>query len=48
MRLLVRLYTRQFPYHPNWKADATHPAFVSRFAILDHICEEKLLGGVSS
>jgi hypothetical protein len=32
----------------NWKADATHPAFVSRSATLDHICEEKLLRGVWS
>lgn len=37
MRLLARLYPEQFPYHPNWKADSTHPAFVSRSATLDHI-----------
>ena len=37
MRLVSRLYPRQFPYHPNWKADSTHPAFVSRSATLDHV-----------
>lgn len=37
MRLVARLYPEQFPYHPNWKADSTHPAFVSRSATLDHI-----------
>jgi hypothetical protein len=31
------LYPSQFPYHPNWKADSTHPAFVSRSATLDHV-----------
>jgi hypothetical protein len=36
MRLLARLYPEQFPYHPHWKADATHPAFISRSATLDH------------
>jgi 5-methylcytosine-specific restriction endonuclease McrA len=37
MRLLSTLYPDQFPYHANWKAHATHPAFVSRSATLDHI-----------
>jgi 5-methylcytosine-specific restriction endonuclease McrA len=37
MRLVARLYPEQFPYHPNWKADSTHPAFASRSATLDHI-----------
>jgi 5-methylcytosine-specific restriction endonuclease McrA len=37
MRLVARLYPEQFPYHPNWKADATHPAFISRSATLDHV-----------
>lgn len=37
MRLVSRLYPEQFPYHPNWKADSTHPAFISRSATLDHI-----------
>jgi hypothetical protein len=26
MRLVSRLYPDLFPYHPNWKADSTHPA----------------------
>lgn len=37
LRLLGRLYPEQFPYHPNWKADATHPAFNARAVTLDHI-----------
>ncbi|MGH3695672.1 MAG: HNH endonuclease [Pseudonocardiaceae bacterium] len=37
MRLVARLYPEQFPYHPNWKTDSTHPAFVSRSATLDHV-----------
>jgi 5-methylcytosine-specific restriction endonuclease McrA len=37
MRLMSRLYPELFPYHPNWKADSTHPAFVSRSATLDHV-----------
>lgn len=37
MRLVSRLYPDQFPYHPNWKANSTHPAFISRSATLDHI-----------
>jgi 5-methylcytosine-specific restriction endonuclease McrA len=37
MRLLARLYPQGFPMHPNWKADATHPAFVSRATTLDHL-----------
>jgi len=37
MRLVSRLYPEQFPYHPNWKADCTHPAFITRSATLDHV-----------
>lgn len=37
MRLLSRLFPEQFPMHSNWKADQTHPAFVSRSATLDHV-----------
>jgi 5-methylcytosine-specific restriction endonuclease McrA len=43
MRLVSRLYPDQFPYHPNWKADSTHPAFISRSATLDHI--QPIAGG---
>lgn len=43
MRLISRLYPIQFPYHPNWKADSTHPAFVSRSATLDHV--KPIVGG---
>jgi 5-methylcytosine-specific restriction endonuclease McrA len=37
MRLVSRLYPELFPYHRNWKADSTHPAFVARSATLDHV-----------
>jgi 5-methylcytosine-specific restriction endonuclease McrA len=37
LRLLSRLYPQQFPYHQNWKADSTHPAFILRSATIDHI-----------
>jgi 5-methylcytosine-specific restriction endonuclease McrA len=37
LRLVARLYPDQFPYHRNWKADATHPAFIARSATLDHV-----------
>jgi hypothetical protein len=37
MRLVSRLYPSEFPYHKNWKADSTHPAFISRSATLDHV-----------
>jgi hypothetical protein len=37
MRLLARIYPEQFPYHAYWKADSTHPAFISRSATVDHI-----------
>ncbi len=37
MRLLARLFPDEFPYQSNWKADQTHPAFVSRSTTLDHL-----------
>ena len=37
LRLLSRLYPEQFPYHPNWKVDSTHPAFILQSATIDHI-----------
>ncbi|MFI2294949.1 HNH endonuclease [Isoptericola sp. NPDC019571] len=43
MRLLSRIFPDEFPMHPNWKSDQTHPAFVSRSATLDHI--QPIAGG---
>jgi 5-methylcytosine-specific restriction endonuclease McrA len=37
MRLIARLFPEEFPYHPNWKADSTHPAFAATSATLDHV-----------
>lgn len=43
MRLLSRLFPMEFPMHPNWKSDQTHPAFVSRSTTLDHV--QPIVGG---
>lgn len=43
MRLLSRLFPEEFPMHPNWKGDETHPAFVSRSTTLDHV--QPIAGG---
>jgi len=37
MRVVASLYPDIFPYHPNWRVDRTHPAFLSRSACLDHV-----------
>ena len=37
MRLIAELLPEQFPWHPNWKGGATHPAFAARSATLDHV-----------
>jgi len=37
MRLLSGLFPEQFPYHPNWKASETHPAYWSVSATHDHV-----------
>jgi hypothetical protein len=37
LRLLSQLLPGEFPFHPNWKASATHPAFWELFPTLDHI-----------
>ncbi len=37
MELVGELYPDYFPFHPNWKAGETHPAFLSRSATVDHL-----------
>lgn len=37
MELLGELYAEDFPFHPNWKGGQTHPAFLSRSPIIDHV-----------
>lgn len=37
MELLGELYAEDFPFHPNWKGGQTHPAFLSRSPIVDHV-----------
>lgn len=37
LALVSRLLPEQFPLHPNWKTNSTHPAYWELFPILDHI-----------
>jgi hypothetical protein len=37
MQLVAGIYPDVFPYHPNWKGGATHPAIPTRSAVVDHV-----------
>jgi hypothetical protein len=37
LRLLSSVLPEAFPYHPNWKTDATHPAYWEVAATVDHL-----------
>jgi hypothetical protein len=37
LRVLSILLPVEFPYHPNWKVEVTHPAFWELFPTIDHI-----------
>ena len=37
MALLGVLYPDTFPFHPNWKGGVTHPAVITRSAVIDHV-----------
>jgi 5-methylcytosine-specific restriction endonuclease McrA len=37
MELVGTLYPEIFPYHGHWKGGLTHPAFLTRSAIVDHV-----------
>lgn len=37
MELIGEIYPDAFPFHPNWKGGQTHPAFLSRSAVIDHV-----------
>jgi 5-methylcytosine-specific restriction endonuclease McrA len=37
MELLGAVFAERFPYHPNWKGGETHPAVLSRTAVIDHV-----------
>lgn len=37
LRLLSHYMPREFPYHRNWKADATHPAYWQILPTIDHV-----------
>ena len=36
LRVLSILLPLEFPYHPNWKVEVTHPAFWELFPTIDH------------
>ncbi len=37
MRVVSSVFPEEFPYHPNWKASATHPAISMCSTSLDHL-----------
>lgn len=37
LRLLSVVLPAEFPYHPNWKSDVTHPAYWEIGATVDHL-----------
>jgi hypothetical protein len=37
LRALSLLLPEEFPYHPNWKVEVTHPAFWELFPTIDHV-----------
>jgi hypothetical protein len=37
LRVLSILLPDEFPYHPNWKVEMTHPVFWGLFATIDHV-----------
>lgn len=37
LRVLSTLFPEDFPFHPNWKTQFTHPAFWELFPTIDHI-----------
>lgn len=37
LRVLSAELPKEFPYHPNWKTDVTHPAFWEVGATVDHL-----------
>lgn len=44
MELVSVVFPDAFPFHPNWKGGHTHPAVLSRSAVVDHI-EPGSVGG---
>ena len=37
LRVLSSILPSDFPYHPNWKTDLTHPAYWELGATIDHV-----------
>ena len=37
LRIISHLFPKEFPYHPNWKMDKTHPAYWKLSASCDHV-----------
>jgi hypothetical protein len=44
MELLGDVFGERFPYHPNWKGGETHPAVLSRTAVIDHVARRRGAG----
>lgn len=44
LRLLSVLLPEAFPFHPNWKMSATHPAYWQLFPTIDHVVPVALGG----
>jgi 5-methylcytosine-specific restriction endonuclease McrA len=44
LRVLSAELPAEFPYHPNWKTDVTHPAFWELGATVDHLVPVSLGG----
>jgi 5-methylcytosine-specific restriction endonuclease McrA len=45
LRLMSILIPEDFPYHPNWKTDKTHPAYWELVASCDHLVPVARGGG---
>jgi hypothetical protein len=39
LRILSAALPSEFPYHPNWKTDVTHPAYWEVGATVDHLVQ---------
>lgn len=44
LRVLSAVLPKQFPFHPNWKTDLTHPAYWQVGATVDHLIPVTLGG----
>jgi hypothetical protein len=45
LRAISAVLPEDFPYHPNWKMDSTHPAYWELTATIDHLVPASRGGG---